>query len=81
MTRDCDGCGRPVLFKDVAAILQLYGRCKAWGSLPGPGGIFDQNERTMALLDTVEQVFSEVRKKSQDDAAGEAQKERMLRDL
>lgn len=81
MTRDCDGCGRPVLHRDVDAILRLYGRCKAWNQLPEGGGIFDQDERVMGLLDAVEQIFADVRNKRQNDAAGEAQKERMMREL
>ncbi len=62
-------------------ILTLRFRMKAYGALPRPGGLLDQDESMMALLDTVEGVFLEAEKKKQANRAGEAQREEMLRRL
>lgn len=39
--------------------MTLHKRVKRWGALPGPGGILDQQETTMMLLDMIEDVIDE----------------------
>jgi len=74
-------CDRPALYRDVNEVLKLHGRSKNYGALPNAGGIFDQDDRVMELLDTVENAFAEVQQKNQRDRAAEIQRAEMMRGL
>ena len=39
--------------------LRLYARVKRWGSLPKLGGILEQDEKTMRILDTIDDLAEE----------------------
>lgn len=53
------------------AVIEAYQRCKRWGALPAAGGLMDQPEWIMQLLDSVdERVEYWQHKQSDDDATG-----------
>ena len=48
--------------------LTLWMRMKRWGQLPDPGGLLDQEERVMRLLDIIEDEFRDIEARRLEEA-------------
>lgn len=56
----CEGCPRweqPSRLELASYFLRLYKRVKVYGSLPRPGGLQDQDELTMRILDRIDAML------------------------
>jgi hypothetical protein len=69
------------VLKDVAAWLTLYRRCKGFNRLPKDGGILDQDENTMVMLDHIDSIVENLKSKRIEDQKGDMEKDQMLRNL
>jgi len=60
----------------VARLLTLHNRTKRWGALPLPGGLSEQPEKLLRLLELIDEAFAEEHelRKGMDDAAAAARK-------
>lgn len=66
---------------DVISVLRLYQRCKRWNVLPHPGGLMDQDEGLMQLMDVIEQRAEAARVEAATDARMKAAHDENLRKL
>lgn len=48
---------QPKLSARAKWVVSLYRRVRAYGALPGPGGLLDQDEELMQLLDAAHEEF------------------------
>ena len=78
---DCSLCSRPYLTGQIFSILGLYKRCKQFNVLPRQGGVFDQREDEMALLEFIETEVQKWRAKREQDIDGEMMKQKMMQGL
>lgn len=58
--------------------LKLYARCQQFNALPDDGGILDQGDRTMAMLDIIGEVIGK-RKRHKDKIAQQAAEREKLK--
>jgi hypothetical protein len=53
----------PVVGSEEIAAINMFRRCKEWGTLPREGGLFDQNEVEMGMLDVIAEELEAARQK------------------
>lgn len=69
----CPACpivDQPVLLREASWYLRLRNRMERYHALPDPGGILDQDEVTLRILDQVEDTVDRYRKWKQKQAGG-----------
>lgn len=57
---------QPRLSGEVAFYLKLYRRVVRYGSLPEAGGLLDQPEPTMRILDVIDEEYQEAQERNRE---------------
>jgi hypothetical protein len=62
----------------VYQIMRVYQRCRQWKCLPSQGGLMDQDERMMEMLDVIDVEVEKWKAKRNEERQGDMMKDQML---